>query len=165
MWQEDPREMWFCMACAHCNTNIFEEHCDIMDYCSDRMMLALTDCRPGKWDLSAEFSLLTEHNGLFDNDLEGDQIQVTGSNFCLSLSGARAITLETCDSSKIEQRFTGFRTEGDAIEIAPAKRYKENGITEERCLTQHHHPREGERIFSEECRLARISKTNYWTLH
>lgn len=161
-WQDDPREMWLCMACAYCDPNQFDENCNVVNYCREGMMLALTECRPNKWTDAAKFSFLP---GQTDNDLEGDQIQVTDSNFCLSLVGARAIKLEICNASKIEQRFTGFRSEGSATEISPAKVSKKDGVVEERCLTQHHHPREGERIYSEECRLARISDTNLWTTY
>ena len=158
MWQEDPRQMWFCMACAHCNENDFEDNCDVRNYCNNGMMLALTECKPNKWSPAAKFTLLPHNGELFD--LEGDQIKVSNTNLCLSLSGVRAIKLETCDASKIEQRFEGFKTDGGGgMEIAPSKR------NDDRCLTQHHHPREGERIFSEECRLARISDTNLWTVY
>jgi hypothetical protein len=161
-WQDDPREMWFCMACAYCDSDVFDENCNVVNYCRDGMMLALTECRPNQWTYAAKFSLLPGNNG---NNLEGDQIQVTNSNLCFSLVGVRAIKLETCHASKIEQRFTGFRSEGSAMEIAPAKLSKKDGVVQERCLTQHHHPTEGERIYSEECRLARISDTNLWTTY
>ena len=164
LWQDDPREMWFCMACALCDVNEFDENCDVVNYCRDGMMLALTECRPNKWTSAAKFSLLPGHNGLFDY-LEGDQIQVANSNLCLSLVGSRVIKLETCNASKIEQRFTGFSSGGNAIEIAPAKVSKKDGVVVEKCLTQHHHPREGERIYSEVVKLARISDTNLWTTY
>jgi hypothetical protein len=157
MWQESPQQMWFCMACAYCDANDFEDNCSVRNYCNSGMMLALTECKPNKWSPAAKFKLLPGHHGLFD--LEGDQIQVSNSNLCLSLTSVRAIELETCDASKIEQRFKGFRSGGGGFELAPAKR------NDDKCLTQHHHPREGERIFSEECRKARISDTNLWTVY
>jgi len=163
-WQDEPWEKWYCMACADCNSNIFDENCDVVNYCRDGMMLALAECRPNQRTDAAKFSLLPGRN-LFADDLEGDQIQVSNSNLCLSLVSARMLKLETCNASKIEQRFTGFRSGGNAMEIVPAKVSKKDGIVVEKCLTQHHHPREGERIYSEVCRLARISDTNLWSTY
>lgn len=36
-WQESTDEMWFCMACAWCDANIFDEHCSIKTYCEENM--------------------------------------------------------------------------------------------------------------------------------
>lgn len=153
------------MACAHCNSNIFDENCDVVNYCQANMMLALTECRPNQRTDAARFSMLPGNNQF---GLEGDQLKIANSNLCLSLvsGSARKLRLETCNASKIEQRFTGFRSVGDgAMEIAPAKVFKKDGVVVERCLTQHHHPRPGERIFSEICRTARITDTNLWSTY
>jgi hypothetical protein len=130
------------------------------------MTIAVTNCAPNRFnDKSASFSILTGRHGLFDNLLEGDQIQVANSNLCLSLSGVRSIALEQCDSSKIEQRFTGFPSEKRPMELSPVNNVTNNdGVVVETCLTQHHHPRIGERIFSEECKKARSSETSLWDL-
>lgn len=121
------------------------------------MAIAVTDCSPYRWsDKSASFSLLADNHGLF----AGDQIQVYDTNLCLSQSGDRAISLQNCNSSKIEQRFVGFSSGGGkAMELTPA-----NVTANDKCLTQHHHPRVGERIFVEDCKKARRSDTNLWDL-
>ena len=126
------------------------------------MAIAVTDCSPYRWsDKSASFSVLTDNHGLVDTSLKGDQIQVHDTNLCLSQSGDRAISLQNCNSSKIEQRFVGFTSEGGgkAMELTPA-----NVTGSDKCLTQHHHPRVGERIFVEDCKKARRSDTNLWDL-
>mmetsp|Transcript_24981 Transcript_24981/g.40473 ORF Transcript_24981/g.40473 Transcript_24981/m.40473 type:complete len:345 (+) Transcript_24981:242-1276(+) len=161
-WQDEPWERWFCMACAHCS-NVFDENCDVVNYCQENMMLALTECRPNQWTNAARFSMLPGNNQF---NLEGDQLKVANSNLCLSLVSARKLILETCNASKIEQRFTGFRSVGEgAMEIAPAKVAKKDGVVIERCLTQHHHPRPGERIYSEISKLARVADTNLWATY
>jgi len=162
-WQDEPWEKWYCMACANCNANIFDQKCDAVNYCSNGMMLALTECRPNRGTDAAKFSLLPGNNKF---GLDGDQLQIANRNLCLSLVSARMMKLESCDASKIEQRFTGFKSEGGgAMEIAPAKVSKKDGVVVERCLTQHHHPRENERIYAEICKLARISDTNLWSVY
>lgn len=124
------------------------------------MYIAVTDCKPNRWsDRSASFSLLPGRNGLFDH-LEGDQIQVHNTDLCLSLSGDRSIVLDNCDASKIEQRFSGFHSL--PMELSPVN--VEGEKVAEECITQHHHPRVGERIFSEKCLKARKSDTNLWDL-
>ena len=135
--------------------------CDIKSYCSEGMAIAVTDCSPYQWsDKSASFSVVTDNHGLFDTSLKGDQIQVHDTNLCLSQSGDRAISLQNCNSSKIEQRFVGFTSGGGgAMELTPA-----NSTANDKCLTQHHHPRVGERICVEDCKKARRSDTNLWDL-
>ncbi len=171
-WQEDPTEQWYCWACAQCKPCTEESQdrtfdcvdvlCDVKNYCSEGMNVAVTDCDPNHWgDKSASFSL-RPHHGLFD--LEGGQIQVHNSNLCLTLSGVRSITLEDCDASKMEQRFSGFQSEGGPMELSPVNVTIQDGKKVERCITQHHHPRAGERIFSEDCKFARRSDTALWNL-
>jgi len=173
-WQEDPAEQWYCWACAQCKPCTEESQdrtsdcvdilCDVKNYCKEGMNIAVTDCDPNRWDdKSASFSLRPGHSGLFDH-LEGDQIEVHNTNLCLSLSGVRSITLEKCDASKMEQRFSGFQSDGGAMELSPANVTIKDGKEMERCITQHHHPRVGERIFSEDCKLARNSDTALWDL-
>jgi hypothetical protein len=150
------------MACAHCNSNVFDENCDVVNYCQNNMMLALTECRPGQRTDAARFSFVPGNNQF---GLEGDMLKVANSNLCLSLVSTRMLKLETCNASKIEQRFK-FHSESDgAMEIAPAKVFKKDGVVVERCLTQHHHPRPGERIYNEICKLARVSDTNLWSTY
>ena len=122
------------------------------------MKLALASCRPGRGTDAAKFSLIPGNN---KDGLAGDQIKIANNNLCLSLEGSRLIRLERCNSSKKEQRFL-FDTDGIGFEIAPTRKSKSDGRVVDKCLTQHHHPRDGERIYSEICRLARISDTNLW---
>lgn len=162
-WQDEAWEKWYCMACANCNANVFDQKCDVVNYCNNDMMLALTECRPNRDTDAARFTLLPGNNKF---DLDGDQLKIANRNLCLSLVSARMMKLETCDASKIEQRFTGFKSEGDgAMEIAPAKVSKKDGVVVERCITNHHHPRENERLYAEICKLARISDTNLWSVY
>ena len=170
-WQEDPTEKWFCWACARCREctdkiqyrtdDCVDLLCDVKHYCSEGMNIAVADCDPNqRHDKSASFSFLTRHN----DDLQGGQIQVHNTNLCLSLAGIRSIELDKCDASKIEQRFEGFHPNEGAMEISPVNVTMEDGEVVEQCITQHHHPRVGERIFSEKCSRARRSDTNLWDL-
>ncbi|KAL7539790.1 hypothetical protein ACHAXR_009605 [Thalassiosira sp. AJA248-18] len=171
MWQESPDEAFFCMACAWCDDNIFDEHCDIQSFCEENMSLALVNCHPNKRNSSKRrmeittFTLGKRSSGLFGvgNSFAGDQIQVYGTNLCLHRIGTRAIFLQQCDAASAEQRFLGFRSGGQAMELLPEGSFKKNGIEFDRCLTQHHHPRQGERIYADECRKARNSDTNLWS--
>jgi len=139
------------------------------------MMLALVKCDPNKKnnakkrkEWTATFTLVTEGSGLFDvggNGLEGDQIQVYNTNLCLHRLGARTILLQQCDASLKEQRFLGFRAGGQAMELLPEGIFRKNGVEYDRCLTQHHHPRQGELVYAEACRKARNSDTNMWSTY
>lgn len=176
-WQGDSTEKFFCWACAQCSEcseEIRDRTGDCVDLlcharhkCAVGMSIAVTDCNPEQSnDMSAEFSFLPEHRGLFDNYLKGGQIQVHNTDLCLSLVGVRSIELQTCDASKIEQRFQGFHPDEGMMELFPVNSNMKEGKEKEvkQCITQHHHPRPGERIFAEKCSKARRSDTSLWDL-
>jgi len=181
--------MYFCMACAWCSVTRFRDHCDIKNTCEEGMELALIKCEPNKGKnprrrkkLSTTFTLLETDNGggtgLFadyapSKKFVGSQIQVVdtnrdpainnGTSLCLERKRTRNIALTPCDASVERQRFTGFNATGQGMEIYPEGIFSKNGVSYERCLTQHHHPRQGERVYAEKCRKARNSKTNKWS--
>ncbi|KAL7546933.1 hypothetical protein ACHAWF_010268 [Thalassiosira exigua] len=172
MWQESPDEAWFCMACAWCDVNIFDEKCELASYCDESMSLALIQCDPSnrknkRWKWLATFTLAREVGGLldFDSGLEGDQIQVFNTDLCLQRE-RRQVLLQQCNASIAEQRFLGFEEGGQAMELLPYPgTFKKQGVEYQRCLTQHHHPKQAERIYTENCRKARGSDTNMWSTY
>jgi hypothetical protein len=186
VWQESLHEAWFCAACAVCHPdNLFGglKDCDIKSYCRENMFLAITGCDPSKKkgeksekggngnpteSRITTFTRFTEgSHGLFDaakDNLDGDQLQVHKTNLCLHLVNTRRILLKQCDPSLKQQRFLGFRSGGQAMELVPlTTKGTVNGIQPKRCLTQHHEPRLGEQIYAEECSKARHSDTSFWT--
>lgn len=174
-WQDDPLEKFFCWACAKCKecTPLIQDRtadcvdlqCDVQRYCTEGMSIAVTDCDPTlSRDKSAAFTFLPGRSGLFDNYLKGGQIQVHNTDLCLSQTGVRYIELESCDASKIEQRFLRFASDEGAMELYPVKNTVKDGRVEEQCITNHHHPRIGERVFVEKCSRARRSDTSLWDL-
>ena len=186
IWQESPKEAWYCAACAVCDPdNIFGglKNCNIETHCRENMSLAITGCDPknkgGKSQKDGNgqptgptvtiFTRLTETSrGIFDADnLDGDQIQVHDTNLCLQKVGTRDILLRQCNSSSNEQRFLGFRSGGQVMELVPLTAKEPiitvRGIQPMRCLTQHHEPRPNEKIYAEECFKARRSETSFWT--
>ena len=142
-------------------------------------MLALYNCDPAKrrnknkrrsW--MTTFTLLrrsgnsTDLFGVENNGLEGDQIAVYNTNLCVERVGPRHIFLKQCNASVKEQRWIGFKTGGQAMELLPSPgTFVKNGVEYVKCLTQHHHPRNGERIYAENCVKARRSDTNLWSTY
>ena len=180
LWQELPEEDWFCVACAVCDPNkdpLFGglKNCDLFGDCEEDMQLALTRCKPTslgpmKLDEIVTFKFL---HGTAEDGLEGDQLQIFGTNLCVSTvktedniksqevpGGNGSLVLKPCDSSLESQRFWGGRSVGQSVgqafELLPlsGKRLK--------CLTNHHHPRQEEQIYSEDCDLARKPDTSLW---
>lgn len=186
IWQESPKEAWYCAACAVCDPdNIFGglKNCSIETYCRENMSLAITGCDPknkgGKSQKDGNgqptgpkvtiFTRLAKTSrGIFDADnLDGDQIQVHDTNLCLQKMGARDVLLKQCNSSSKQQRFLGFTSGGQAFELVPLTAKEPistvRGIQPKRCLTQHHEPRPREKIYAEECFKARRADTSFWT--
>jgi len=165
------------MGCAECDDSVFSEHCKLKAYCLEGMGIAMVNCDPKKrgnknkrrsW--MATFTLLRgdDSSSLFSvagSELKGDQIQVHKSNLCLERVRSRGIVLKQCDASVLEQRFFGFRAGGQKMELLIPRKYKRKGVEYVKCLTQHHHPRQGERIYAEDCSKARRSDTNLWSTY
>lgn len=141
------------------------------------MSLALVNCDPkkgrnkkerGSW--MAEFNLLEEPH-LFG--LNGVQLQIHNTNLCVQRLGlgSRSVSLQQCNASVQDQRWLGFgaaaqRSAGYGTEIKPSSGALVNrGIQYESCLSQHHHPRQGERVYVQPCRKARNSDTNLWSVY
>jgi hypothetical protein len=127
MWQELPDEGWFCLACAKCDLgNLFFglKGCDIATYCEENMHIALTGCEPSKLG-PAKLAELASFKFLFDeveDGLDGDQIQVHGTNLCIQQvlpGGTGSVELRQCDSSLKAQRFWGARPVEKAMELIP----------------------------------------------
>jgi hypothetical protein len=173
------------MACARCNADRSWEECAIQRECEEGMMLALVDCegeherraRGGKnagrkreSPGAAAFTLAAEGSALFDaggHGLEGRRLQVQGADLCLHGEAQRHIVLRRCDAVAQEQRFLGVRPGGQAMELSPlvGGTFRRNGTEHGRCLTQHHHPKHGERIYAGACDKARRSDTNLWSTY
>ncbi len=128
------------------------------------MMQALVSCDPSNKERASEittFTLLKDgSNRPFDtagDSLDGEQLQVHKTNLCLQRE-ERSILLKRCDSSSKEQRFLGFRSDGQPMELAPLS--GKNGDCS--LLRNHHHPRPGEQVYVDACELARDSDTSFW---
>lgn len=133
-------------------------------------MLAIMNCAPSQSQRKpkgkkgkgrepakmATFTLLKNDSpGLFGDGLGGDRIQVLDTNLCLQRIGAIDVLLKPCDSSVKEQLFYGLRSDNQVMELIPF-------LETEQCLAQHHHPRNGERIYAQNCARARHATHNWW---
>lgn len=145
-------------------------------------MLATVECDPEKWVRDAKkglkpkspatFSLLKNEQptglfGVVSSGSAGARLQVHDTNLCLTRVDAREVYLRPCDSSVKEQLIFGFQPDGQEMELYPYAEKFLRGVPfePERCLTQHHHPRENERIYSELCRRARNAEHSKWVTY
>ena len=72
------------------------------------------------------------------------------------MGSRRAIKLKPC-REKSAQLFADFKL-NKRFELGPVDVY--DGI--ERCVSQHHHPRQDEQIYAEKCGKAHRRDTGYW---
>ena len=175
MWQELPDEDWFCVACAKCIPEKDPllgglKNCDVFTHCEKDMQLALIGCDPGKIGplklaQMATFKFVADTD---DDKLEGQQLSIHNStattDLCIQAGddvsfpreGNGSLLLKPCDSTLGSQRFFGGRPTGTAFELLPL-----TGNSAQ-CLSNHHHPRQEEQIYAQDCHLARIPDTSYW---
>ena len=167
----DQERPWFCMACAVCDP--YDEfgglkNCDIQRPCEEDMMQALVGCDPskeGRASYATTFTLLRDDGSnrpfdTADDSLDGDLLQVHETNLCLQRE-RRSVFLKRCDYSSKGQRFLGFRSDGQAMELVPLPGKNDDCSL----LSNHHHPRSGEQIYVDTCEKVRDSDTNFWTTY
>lgn len=118
------------------------------------------DCEQGKdiaifhCDESPTQWVFVEHG---NNDV---QIQAVGTGVCMQVQSTtnRTVLLDDCDNDNIMQRFQAASPGSlQDVRFEIEARAKAGW-----CLTQRHHPREGEEIRIERCTAARKSNTSFW---
>jgi hypothetical protein len=135
MWQEQPVEQKYCMECAS-------------RVCSDGGGLVISKCDD---DGSNE-----EFHMVFRDGLELS-VQIAGTNLCLEAPAATlGLILRACDGKKPEQRFRPGIGDWDW------DRFELETVAAPGCITQRHHPKEGEPLFREDCDVARNDRTSLW---
>lgn len=136
-WQDEFWEQEWCMECSGGNSDACEvEDSIIISHCSH--------------DRSTWF--------VYKN-LSGDtsQIQVAvSSDLCLQLVGNNDVRVRACDTTKQRQKFKALNGSfgGAKFELGTVER--------DGCISQHHHPKDGEIIFRMDCALTRKHTTSYW---
>lgn len=168
-WQESLEEDWFCAACAVCDPNELlggKKNCVPQLKCEENMTLSIRRCEPSR-TLEKYIARFTRmKNGVqvpFDiaaDGFDGDQIQAHNTTLCLERMKAGAsylpMQLRQCDSTADRQKFFGSRSIGQAMELHPFP----GDAT--KCLANHHHPRDNEQIYAEDCALARYGSHRIW---
>lgn len=142
-WQESSREVFWCMA--HSQSGTCHYGTEARECTSDRIY---TDWCSGTsrqkfqivYLLSGEFMIRAVSNG---KCLEGDRPK-----------------LRDCDPNKSSQRWHPMNGgyESPSFEITRVGK-------ESRCLSQHHHPKEGEIIELNDCAQERRYETNAWEFY
>ena len=136
-WQESSREMYWCMQCG--------------GSCSDGDMVYVEWC--GKSDRQIWHTV-------------GETIRpARNENLCLTESGSNSennpLRLRPC---KTNRSFEPNNQEWSGFDHA-AKFQLHPKADSDKCLTQQHHPKSGERVFPQTCRTAWHHKTDMWEVY
>jgi hypothetical protein len=136
-WQDEFWEQEWCMECSGGNSDACEvDDSIIISHCShDR----------STWFVYKNLS----------NDVSQIQVAVS-SHLCLQLVGNNDIRVKVCDGTKQRQKFKALNGSfgGAKFELGTTER--------DGCISQHHHPKDGEIIFRMDCALTRKHTTSYW---
>lgn len=138
-WQEESFERLWCMQCQSFG-------------CAEGDRIRIYECSAS----NTEFQFINQ-NG------DETQVQIANTNFCLQADPINVVgeenhyaVVKQCDDSDINQRFkagvgnfNGIRFEFQPVQLTG-------------CLTQRHHPRSGEEIYTELCETTRADTTNFW---
>jgi hypothetical protein len=131
-WQEEFWEQEWCMKCGGSSCEVDDQI--FIGYCGD----------DSTWFV---------YKNLLNN---ATQFNIATTNLCLEWVDPRDIRVRTCNATSVRQKFrAGNGSFGGAkFELITAAR--------EGCLTQQHHPRDGELIFRSNCTKARWYHTSFW---
>jgi hypothetical protein len=85
------------------------------------------------------------------------QIRVADQDLCIEVISERDVRVRTCDAWENKQYFyAGIGSFGE-------NRFELQSYEYGGCLTQQHHPKEGEEVKQYPCSLPREDFTNFWT--
>jgi hypothetical protein len=119
------------------------------DGCRIGKELKIVDCDGGRRGNPDNFRFIQHSGGEI-------QIQEDSSELCFQRSG-RDISLQRCNSGNSNQRWVatsgGFG--GRRFQISPKGRRGD-------CVTQRHHPKDGEIVEIEPCATAQKGDTSFW---
>jgi hypothetical protein len=155
-WQEEGYERKWCLECTRCqNVTASESGTSV---CRDENPNVF-DCQAGDqlW-LQTCNEDLTGHQGnaefrVLRHD-DGDQLQVVGTNFCVTFVRPRFMNLQQCQVGNALQLWEGFTTD------KPFALHPKHNM--ELCASQHHHPKASELLFASGCDLAYKWNTALW---
>jgi hypothetical protein len=84
------------------------------------------------------------------------QIKVATEDLCFELVSPRSIQLHPCDAFNKNQMFQSSKGSfsKDKFEI--------RSVVSKHCLTQEHHPKDGEEVGLWVCKIPRGDQTNFW---
>jgi hypothetical protein len=134
-WQEQTLEQKWCIECA-------------ARVCSAGGGLVISICDDD--GSNEEFHLV------FRNGFELS-VQVAGTDLCFEAPAATLpVVLQPCNSGKPEQRFRPGIGDWDW------DRFELETVAAPGCITQRHHPKEGEPLYREDCEVARNDRTSLW---
>jgi hypothetical protein len=154
-WQEETIEREWCLECTTCQELTASdsgtgckdsEQDDSTCHIGDQLWLQQCSDRTGG---NAIFSLI--------GGPRGNQINIHGTNLCMERVEIRLIHLQECDDKNTvrdAQLWDGFKPSGP-FDLAP-RNY--DGV----CISQHHHPKAGEVIYTEDCQIAHFWDTGNW---
>ena len=133
-WQEEDFERAWCMGCDGSS-------------CQEGDKVRVYECDGG----NEMFRFINQEN----NEV---QIYLADFDLCLeSRSGEKDLKVEECDNSESQRFWPGPEGDfmGDRFELSPI-------WSRDECLTQRHHPKDGEKIYREDCEAARKDTTAFW---
>lgn len=158
-WQETHEETWWCMECTKCDEYSLGDgpnHGCVVpgsagSSCQEGHMIWIRRCKDDR--RLYEFNILK-------NSGSGDQVRVDGTNLCLSTVDNRYLELKKCNKDSSRQLFKPV-TNLSKFELLPY--YQRNwSISNARCLSQLHHPKDKELVGLHQCETARNHQTLYW---
>ena len=137
-WQDEFWEQEWCMECSGGASDACEvDDAIIISHCSH--------------DRSTWFVYKNLRN-------DTSQLQVAvSSHLCLQLVGNNDIRVRVCDGTKQRQKFKALNG------IFGGVKFELGTVEREGCMSQHHHPKDGEILFRMDCALTRKHTTSFWT--
>jgi hypothetical protein len=167
-WQEEDIERQYCFECTTCSSLTGSPS---GEGCSDSDRNDATDCKnlDQLWIQTCNgFNGNSRGNAEFElvRGPVADQIKIRDKDLCLERASKLYINLKPCDANEVRQMWVGFELD-EPFDLRPLQQNwrpqnYDDPIERLRCISQHHHPKNGEVLFLEGCDLGYRWDTVLW---
>ncbi|GKY93486.1 hypothetical protein MPSEU_000316100 [Mayamaea pseudoterrestris] len=138
-WQQETFERKWCMRCDSSQQE-----------CASGRGIYVTNCDA---DMTTNWEYLNLADGSFS-------LRLRDADLCMQANGFARVTVEPCDLSNPSQNWRGVNGVAEfnnRFELR-AQPYPND------CVTQQHHPRQGEFLYLYPCELPESDTTNFWNM-
>lgn len=153
-WQDEFWEQEWCMECTRAS-NVTVTDNNVSSSCAVNDSIIISHC---SHDRSTWFKYKNLRNDTTQLQIAVNNTMSSSQHLCLQLVGNTTISIKVCDGTNQRQKFRSLNGL-----FGKTNKFEIGTIFREGCISNHHHPKDGELLYRENCTVTRKHTTSYWT--